>query len=126
MQAVMACMAMRSWLVGHKSNENTYFPEVSQTYKGLTKSGVALYSEDIMLIIQYGSRTGQVWVTCVPGLNNPPLTRPRPTSDPPMTRQCTTGGPRSVTQVYHSRPIPDLPGNWWHLTFIGRWQHLTD
>ena len=36
-------MAVRSWLVGHKSNENTYFPGVSQTYKGLTKSGVALY-----------------------------------------------------------------------------------
>ena len=43
MQAVMHVMAVRSWLVGHKSNENTYFPAVSQTYKGLTKSGVALY-----------------------------------------------------------------------------------
>ena len=28
------------------------------------------------MLIQYGSRTGQVWVTCVPGSNSPPLTRP--------------------------------------------------
>ena len=40
---MQAVMAVRSWLVGHTSNENTYFPGVSQTYKGLTKSGVALY-----------------------------------------------------------------------------------
>ena len=41
MQAVMAggCAIM----VGHKSNENTYFPGVLQTYKGLTKLGVTLY-----------------------------------------------------------------------------------
>ena len=37
-----AVMAVRSWMVGHKSNENT-FPGLSQTYKGLTKLGVALY-----------------------------------------------------------------------------------